>query len=131
MDAGMDFLISLLICFSILYWVRWGVYLSDNEYKSPLEAILCFIPFYAPIAALVRQIAKQGSKMKTEGLVNRSGESRFPYSRDFEAHISCENKECVCFGFGMCGVPSNCKIDSAGKCKWYLKQLEEQPKKEK
>jgi hypothetical protein len=24
----------------------------------------------------------------------------------------------------MCGVPSNCQIDSSGKCKWFLKQIE-------
>ena len=55
----------------------------------------------------------------------------FPWSRDFEANISCDNKVCICnSNNGFCGVPSNCRIDNVGKCKWYDKQLEINKSKE-
>lgn len=30
----------------------------------------------------------------------------------------------------ICAVPSNCEIDSSGKCKWFLKQIEVEGKNE-
>jgi hypothetical protein len=50
----------------------------------------------------------------------------FPWSRDFETHISCDNEGCICHGWNGCAVPSNCQIDNTGRCKWYSKQLEQE-----
>lgn len=54
----------------------------------------------------------------------------FPYSRDFEANIKCENVLCICndLSGNRCAVPSNCEIDNSGNCKWYLKQKEKEQK---
>ena len=52
----------------------------------------------------------------------------FPYSRDFAAHVACDNERCICHGYDGCTVPSNCEIDDLGRCKWYLKQLMSKPK---
>lgn len=58
--------------------------------------------------------------MKTEGIMPRMGH---PWSRDFDTNVRCNNKNCICYGYGSCAVPSNCIIDESGCCSWYQKQL--------